>query len=58
MSDDGKYLILTIYKDLTGNSIHFIDLEKHREITGKIPLTEVVTKCDFDYVVSNENLWK
>lgn len=41
----GKYLILLLYPNgiLIENHLYYADLEKHGEITGKIPFNPVYT---------------
>lgn len=52
VSDCGKYMIVTIIKACRDNLLYFADLEKNGEITGKIPLTPIVTEFEADYDVS------
>lgn len=52
MSDCGKYMIVSIVKACRDNLLYFADLEKNGEITGKIPLTPIVTEFEADYDVS------
>lgn len=54
VSDCGKYLILMVVKDCRDNIVFFSDLEKVGEITGKLPLTQMVYKfeADFEYVTN------
>lgn len=52
MSDCGKYLIVSIVKACRDNLLYFADLEKNGKITGKIPLTPIVTEFESDYEVS------
>lgn len=52
MSDCGKYLIVSIVKACRDNLLYFADLEKNGEITGKIPLTPIVTEFVADYDVN------
>lgn len=52
VSDCGKYMIVTIVKACRDNLLYFADLEKNGEITGKIPLTPIVTEFEADYDVS------
>lgn len=40
MSDDGKYLLITINEGKK-RSMNYIDLEVHDEITEKMPLTKI-----------------
>lgn len=51
VSDCGKWLILTPIKGCKNNLIYIGNLEEIKEITGKIPLTPVVTKLEADYEV-------
>lgn len=51
VSDCGKYLIVSIVKACRDNLLYFADLEKNGEITGKIPLTPIVTEFEADYDV-------
>lgn len=51
MSDCGKYLIVSIVKACRDNLLYFADLEKNGAITGKIPLTPIVTEFEADYDV-------
>lgn len=52
VSDCGKYLIVSIVKACRDNLLYFADLEKNGEITGKIPLTPIVTEFVADYDVN------
>lgn len=52
MSDCGKYLIVPIVKACRDNLLYFADLEKNGPITGKIPLTPIVTEFEADYDVN------
>lgn len=54
MSDCGKYLIVSIVKACRDNLLYFADLEKNGEITGKIPLTPIVTEFVADYDVNTD----
>lgn len=56
VSDCGKYLIVTIVKACRDNLLYFADLEKNGEITGKIPLTPIVTEFEADYDVNIKSL--
>lgn len=56
MSDCGKYLIVSIVKACRDNLLYFADLEKNGDISGKIPLTPIVTEFKADYDVS-EKKW-
>lgn len=54
MSDCGKYLVVSIVKACRDNLLYFADLEKNGEITGKIPLTPIVTEFVADYDVNRK----
>lgn len=56
VSDCGKYMIVSIVKACRDNLLYFADLEKNGEITGKIPLTPIVTEFEADYDVSCANI--
>ncbi|XP_055295100.1 prolyl endopeptidase-like [Sitodiplosis mosellana] len=49
VSDDGKYLIIITSETERDNSVFYADLEENGPITGKIPLTPLITKMDADY---------
>lgn len=55
-------MIVSIVKACRDNLLYFADLEKNGEITGKIPLTPIVTEFIADYEVNTnfvvENSWK
>lgn len=53
VSDCGRYLIMMIVEGCRDNLLYFADLEKNGPITGKIPVTPVVTKFEADYDVSD-----
>lgn len=55
MSDCGKYLLVTMYEGLRDNLLYIADLEKIGEITGKIPLTPIITEFNADYEVLRTN---
>ncbi|XP_050674292.1 prolyl endopeptidase isoform X2 [Leptidea sinapis] len=55
VSDCGRYLIVTPVKDCRDNLLFFADLSKHPEISGKLPLTQIVHKFEADYeYITNE----
>lgn len=51
MSDDGKYLILSVLVEYNAISLYYFDLDQYHEINGKISLTPIVTKFDYNYIV-------
>lgn len=55
MSDCGKYLLVTMYEGLRDNLLYIADLEEIGEITGKIPLTPIITEFNADYEVLQTN---
>lgn len=55
MSDCGKYLLVTMYEGLRDNLLYIADLEEIGEITGKIPLTPIITEFNADYEVLRTN---
>ncbi|GAB0087261.1 prolyl endopeptidase [Sergentomyia squamirostris] len=57
VSDCGKYLILLIVKDCRDNLVYFADLESAGEITGKLPLKQIIHKfeCDYEYVTNTDS---
>ncbi|KAL0268493.1 UNVERIFIED_CONTAM: hypothetical protein PYX00_010417 [Menopon gallinae] len=55
VSDCGRYLIISTHKTCRDNLVYFCDLEKiNYNITGKLPLTQVVfnLEADYDYVTN------
>lgn len=48
-------MIVTIVKACRDNLLYFADLEKNGPITGKIPLTPIVTEFEADYDVIKIN---
>lgn len=56
LSDCGKYLILSINKDLRGNRVYISDLEKSDEINGKVNIKPIVSNFEADYEVSEISL--
>lgn len=52
VSHCGKYLILTVNKDLQENLLYFADLEEIGEIKGKIFVEPIIAKFDAYYDVS------
>lgn len=56
MSDCGKYLLVTMYEGLRDNLLYIADLDEIGEITGKIPLTPIITEFSADYEVFKTNL--
>lgn len=55
VSDCGKYLLVTMYEGLRDNLLYIADLEEIGEITGKIPLTPIITEFNADYEVLQTN---
>lgn len=51
MTDCGKYLIVSPVKDCRDNLLFFAELSEKKEITGKLPLTQIVHKFEADYEV-------
>ncbi|XP_059618399.1 prolyl endopeptidase [Phlebotomus argentipes] len=49
VSDCGKYLILLIVKDCRDNLVYFADLESAGQISGKLPLKQIIHKFEADY---------
>lgn len=57
VSDDGRYLIINITPGIE-SLVFYADLRMNGEITGKIHLTQLVSKLEALYVVSNKlNSW-
>ncbi|XP_026319477.1 prolyl endopeptidase isoform X2 [Hyposmocoma kahamanoa] len=55
VTDCGKYLIVSPVKDCRDNLLFFAELSDKKEITGKLPLTQIVHKFEADYeYVTNE----
>lgn len=51
VTDCGKYLIVSPVKDCRDNLLFFAELSDKNEITGKLPLTQIVHKFEADYEV-------
>ncbi|KPJ14629.1 hypothetical protein RR48_04489 [Papilio machaon] len=51
VSDCGRYLLVSPVRDCRDNLLYFADLSKHPEITGLLPLTQIVHKFEADYEV-------
>ncbi|XP_048489246.1 prolyl endopeptidase [Plutella xylostella] len=55
VTDCGKYLIVSPVKDCRDNLLYFADLGKSPDISGKLPLTQIVFKFEADYeYITNE----
>lgn len=52
VSDCGEYAIFNVVKDCRDNLVFFANLAKTGEIKGKLELTQVVHKFEYDYDVS------
>ncbi|XP_041975742.1 prolyl endopeptidase isoform X2 [Aricia agestis] len=49
VSWDGRWLLVSPVRDCRDNLLYFADLSKHPEITGRLPLTQIVHKFEADY---------
>ncbi|XP_063838450.1 prolyl endopeptidase [Ostrinia nubilalis] len=55
VTDCGRYLIVSPVKDCRDNLLFFADLSQHADISGLLPLTQIVHKFEADYeYVTNE----
>ncbi|XP_013149586.1 PREDICTED: prolyl endopeptidase isoform X2 [Papilio polytes] len=55
VSDCGRYLLVSPVRDCRDNLLYFADLDKQPEITGLLPLTQIVHKFEADYeYITNE----
>ncbi|KAM3967549.1 LOW QUALITY PROTEIN: prolyl endopeptidase [Aphomia sociella] len=55
VTDCGKYLIVSPVKDCRDNLLFFADLSENPDISGKLPITQIVYKFEADYeYITNE----
>ncbi|XP_063394923.1 prolyl endopeptidase [Cydia fagiglandana] len=55
VTDCGRYLIVSPVRDCRDNLLFFSDLSKQPDISGKLPLTQIVHKFEADYeYITNE----